>query len=128
MSKIPDDTKKTKYNQNDPFRWIDSQWEKFMTEQKELKGHIKQLQDDLVTCNKHFQKQKQQMENLVAIVPSKLLTESVGKEKYVVGSNPEQETYIYESPDGGKTIFKRKLGEDKRELVTNWDEVNKNEG
>ena len=78
-----------------------------MIEQKELKGHIKQLQDDLVTCNKHFQKQKQQMENLVAIVPSKLLTESVGKEKYVVGSNPEQETYIYESPDGGETIYRR---------------------
>jgi hypothetical protein len=36
--------------------------------------------------------------------------------------------YIYESPDSGKTIFKRKVGEDKRELVTNWDEVNKNEG
>ena len=35
--------------------------------------------------------------------------------------------YIYESPDGGKTIFKRKFGEDKRELVTNWDEINKNE-
>ena len=34
MSKIPD-TKKTKYNNNDAFRWVDSQWEKFMTEQKE---------------------------------------------------------------------------------------------
>ena len=43
MSKIPD-TVKTKYNHNDPFRWVDSQWEKFMTEQRENKAHIKQLQ------------------------------------------------------------------------------------
>ena len=43
MSKIPD-TKKTKYNNNDAFRWVDSQWEKFMTEQKELKKAITQLQ------------------------------------------------------------------------------------
>ena len=45
MSKIPD-TPKTKYNHNDPFRWVDSQWEKFMTEQKEMKNQIKQLQDE----------------------------------------------------------------------------------
>ena len=57
MSKIPD-TKKTRYNKNDPFRWVDSQWEKFMTEQKELKKVITQLQEDLITCNKHFQKQR----------------------------------------------------------------------
>ncbi len=42
MSKIPD-TNKSKYNQNDPFRWVDSQWEKFITEQKELKARIKEL-------------------------------------------------------------------------------------
>ena len=28
--------------------------------------------------------------------------------------------YIYESPDGGKTIYRRGLGEDKRELVEDW--------
>ena len=28
--------------------------------------------------------------------------------------------YIYESPDGGKTIYRRGLGEDKRELVKDW--------
>ena len=78
MSKIPD-TKKTRYNQNDPFRWVDSQWEKFMTEQKELKGHIKQLQNDLVTCNKYFQSQRRQMEELVARVPSTFLTGMASK-------------------------------------------------
>ena len=40
----------------------------------------------------------------------------------------KDEKYIYESPDGGKTVYRRKFGEDKREIVTNWKEVNKNEG
>ena len=36
--------------------------------------------------------------------------------------------YIFESPDGGKTIFKRKVGEEKREQVTKkqWKEYNRN--
>ena len=42
MSKIPE-VPKSKYNKNDPFAWVDYQWEKFMTEQKELKSHIEQL-------------------------------------------------------------------------------------
>lgn len=29
--------------------------------------------------------------------------------------------YIYESPDGGETVYRRKFGEDKRELVDNDD-------
>ena len=28
--------------------------------------------------------------------------------------------YIYESPDGGETVYKRKMGESKRELVKDW--------
>ena len=36
----------------------------YMVEQKEHKAQIKQLQDDLVTCNKHFQKQR---ENLLKV-------------------------------------------------------------
>ena len=63
MSSIPN-TKKTKYNHNDPFRWVDSQWEKFMTEQRELKNVISQMQEDLITCNNHFQKQR---DNLVKL-------------------------------------------------------------
>ena len=45
MSKIPD-TERTKYNHNDPFRWVDSQWEKFMIEQKELKARIRELEKE----------------------------------------------------------------------------------
>ena len=32
----------------------------------------------------------------------------------------KEEKYIFESPDGGKTVFKRKFGSDKRELVKDW--------
>jgi hypothetical protein len=32
--------------------------------------------------------------------------------------------YIYESPDGGKTVYKRKEGSDKRELVKDWKKEN----
>ena len=76
MSKIPD-TKKPKYNNHDAFRWVDSQWEKFMTEQKEHRAIIKQLQEDLGTCTKNFQTQRKQMEELVSRVPSTFLTNMV---------------------------------------------------
>ena len=80
MSKIPD-TPKTKYNNNDAFRWVDMQWERFMTEQKEHKALIKQLQKDLGTCTENFQIQRKQMEELVARVPSNYLTGDKNEKK-----------------------------------------------
>tara|TARA_Y100000593_G_scaffold90230_1_gene176185 strand:- start:659 stop:844 length:186 start_codon:yes stop_codon:yes gene_type:complete len=44
MGTTPKINKKPKYNKNDAFRWIDSQWEKFMTEQKKLKNEILKLE------------------------------------------------------------------------------------
>jgi len=44
MGTTPKVDKKPKYNQNKPFEWVDSQWEKFMTEQKELKEEILNLE------------------------------------------------------------------------------------
>ena len=46
MSRIPKVDDKPKYNSNKPYEWVDSQWEKFMTEQKELKERIKELEDE----------------------------------------------------------------------------------
>ena len=36
--------------------------------------------------------------------------------------------YIFESPDGGETIYRRKVGESERELISkeNWKEYNRN--
>ena len=46
MSQIPKDTK-SKYNKNDKFIWVDSQWEKLITEQKKLKVRIFELEEEL---------------------------------------------------------------------------------
>ena len=121
MSKIPD-TPKTKYNNNDAFRWVDMQWERFMTEQKELKARIKELEE--------------QLENLVSRVPSSYLinsnertddwkieqfnrNRSVGDQVSTIGEMKkaveklfsESTEYIYESPDGGETTYRRKVGD-----------------
>tara|TARA_Y100000401_G_scaffold35571_1_gene26589 strand:+ start:193 stop:405 length:213 start_codon:yes stop_codon:yes gene_type:complete len=53
MSRLPS-INKSKYNKDDKFAWVDSQWKKFMTEQKEHKAMIKQLQKDLGTCTKNY--------------------------------------------------------------------------
>ena len=46
MSSVPK-TNKPKYNNSDAFRWVDAQWEKFMTEQKELKSKIEDLENEI---------------------------------------------------------------------------------
>ena len=141
MSSIPKPDKKPKYNNSDPFVWVDSQWEKFMTEQKELKAMIKQLQKDLGTCTKNFQEQRKNMEELVSRVPSSYLVDSnertdewridqFNRNRAIedqVSTIEEMEervkeifetTYVYESPDGGKTVYRRKLGDyDNKEQV-----------
>ena len=40
----------------------------------------------------------------------------------------KSEGYIYESPDGGKTVYKREFGSDKKELVWSSDEKQKFNG
>ena len=42
MSSVPK-VDKPKYNQNKPYEWVDSQWEKLMTKQKELENEIANL-------------------------------------------------------------------------------------
>ena len=43
MSSIPKGLK-SKYNTNKPYEWVDSQWEKFMTQQKKDKDRILELE------------------------------------------------------------------------------------
>ncbi len=54
MSRLPKVEDKPKNNKSTKFRWVDMQWERFMTRHDEDTKIIKQLQDDLVTCNKFF--------------------------------------------------------------------------
>ena len=71
MSKIPDVNKQPKYNHNDAFRWVDSQWEKFMTEQKEHKKQIEQLQEDLGKCTAGYSKLWEENKNLKSLLQEK---------------------------------------------------------
>ena len=135
MSQAPKPDKKPKYNNNDPFVWVDSQWEKFMTEQKEHKAMIKQLQKDLGTCTKNFQEQRKAMESLVARVPSHYLTDTEypyntefgsGKTPEEMRKIDEENKHIYESPDGGKTVYRRGFEDyDNKEVVQDNFDIDK---
>ncbi len=84
MSSIPKDTK-SKYNKDNKFSGVDSQWEKFMIEQKELKSTIENLENEIEQLkqdhyfsirNKDLEifTIREQMRQLVERVPSKYLT------------------------------------------------------
>ena len=110
MSSVPKPDKRPKYNQHEAFAWVDSQWEKFMTEQKEHKAIIKQLQKDLGTCTENFQIQRKQMEELVARVPSHYLTNTL--------KDIKEDKWIYEQNPTTGTLYRRKFGDyDNREEV-----------
>ena len=127
MSRLPKVENKPKNNKSTKFRWVDMQWERFMNRHNEDTKIIKQLQDDLVTCNKYFQKQREdilklEMEN--AELKDQVLdlggeyTEdkedsqlSFDFEIEKTSDNDFEVRKIYESPDGGKTIYSRELGD-----------------
>jgi len=73
MSQIPKDIE-SKYNKDNKFAWVDSQLEKFMTEQKELKDEISELE-------KENKKQKEKYNRLY-----KLYTEGTPTDGLEVGS------------------------------------------
>jgi len=56
-----------------------------------------------------------------AVLESHKLAEQIAEGSVELG-------YIFESPDGGETIYRRKVGESERELVSkkNWKEYNRN--
>ena len=176
MSKIPE-VDKAKYNKDDKFSWVDSQWEKFMTEQKEMKEKISKLERKVKKYKILYKTTKKDLKDLVKRTPSKFLTESkkpewtqkqiaywdkmiqesikhtrklfdLDKEKSTERSDewrieqfnrnraPEEQVhsiqemsdrvsdlfaekkkYIYESPDGGKTLYRREFGKDSKEKV-----------
>jgi len=61
MSRLPKVDKKPKNNQDNKFRWVDSQWEKLLNKQQEDLKIINQLREDLITCNKFFQGQRNEL-------------------------------------------------------------------
>ena len=104
MSRMPDNIE-SKYNKNNKFKWVDSQLEKFIIQQKEDKTRILQLEIENANL-------KDELRN------HSCYAETDG---YEVGSPSDYEEdkqlnlfdkkYIYESPDGGETVYRRKFGE-----------------
>ena len=112
MSTTPKVNKKPKYNKNDAFRWVDSQWEKFMTQQKEDKKIIEQLREDLLTCNSHFQKQRTrvlQLEMRLADLTDEYIDMGGDPKQLELFEEQSKQIDIFESPDGGKTVYKRQF-------------------
>ena len=64
MSRIPKVDTKPKNNNDNKFRWVDSQWEKFMNKHDEDLKIINQLREDLITCNKFFQERRDELVRL----------------------------------------------------------------
>ena len=172
MSKIPE-VPKSKYNKKDPFSWVDYQWEKFMTEQKELKAKIEKLEQKVKKYKLLYKTTRKDLKDLVKRTPSKFLSkqsdyskpnwtpkqieywdkmikESIKNtmktnersdewriEQFNRNRAPEDQVstieemeervkqlfdkkYIYESPDAGKTITRRKFGDyDNKETLNN---------
>ena len=91
MGTTPKIDKKPKYNKKKAFEWVDSQWEKFMTEQKELKSTIENLENEIEQLKQdHYFSMRnkdleiftirEQMRQLVERVPSKYLTRGMKDE------------------------------------------------
>jgi len=114
MSRIPK-VKQSKYNKDKSFAWVDSQWERFMTEQKELKKKILELKiensemkDRLIELGERpdewrieqFNRNRAQEDQVTTIKEMKERIKELFPTKY-----------IYESPDGGETIYRREFGD-----------------
>ena len=96
MSRMPKVDKKPKNNKDNKFRWVDMQWEKFMNRHDEDLKIIDQLREDLITCNKLFQKQRTRLLELTmenAELKDKLINagEYAETDGYEVGSPSDYE-------------------------------------
>ena len=162
MGQIPKVDKKPKYNKDNAFQWVDSQWEKFMTEQKELKDRIQELEKENAVLkansseqlelfdypyNIEFgsgrtQEEMNEMQQNLFPEAEETRTDEWRIEQFNRNRGPEEwvttieeleksveemydpdnlieppDAYLYESPDGGKTIYRRKSGSSEREIV-----------
>ena len=112
MSRIPDDIE-SKYNKDEKFIWVDGQWEKYMDKQKELEDRMLKLEIE----NAELRDRLIELGEDVKSTPNDM--ELGGKVRH------KNWKWIYESPDGGKTVYRRKFGdyETSRELVKDRDQM-----
>ena len=70
MSRIPK-VPKSKYNNDEKFRWVDSQWEKYMTKMKELEDRIVELEEENKNLKIYFNIDKGDDEDQLDLFPLK---------------------------------------------------------
>ena len=101
MSRLPRVDKKPKNNKSNKFRWVDSQWEKLMDKIDRLEQENTKLR--IALCNL--------------------------RDEYLdMGGDPNQlelfdkddvsQLKIFESPDGGETIYQRNAGSSERTKIS----------
>ena len=141
MSQIPKNIK-SKYNNNKTFAWVDSQWEKFMTEQKEHKKEIlelkiensemrdrlleltmenAELKDQVLDLGGEYKEERTDDWKIEQFNRNRAVEDQVSTIKEMKQKIEEifPTKYIYQSPDSGKTIYRRQLGDyNNREEVT----------
>ena len=105
MSNIPEGLK-SKYNKDNKFIWVDSQWEKFMDKQREIENQLSHALQELDSI--YF---------MVDTTPNDMELGKRVRKYYWDNTEETKTTYMYESPDGGNTIYRRKSGQDERVLV-----------
>ena len=82
-----------------------------------LENHIVNLQDRL----SHTVQELEGLYHIIEVTPNDKALGSKAREYYFNNTEPveEEPVYIYESPDGGETLYKRRIGAyaDKRKVT-----------
>ena len=99
MSSIPK-IDKSKYNKDEKFAWVDSQWEKFMTEQKELKAKIVKLEEQRKNDDDYIGDLESDIDRLADMVIDlkNTLKEIGGKDtyEYLYGEKNENQLELFD--------------------------------
>ena len=117
MSRMPKVDKKPKNNKSNKFRWVDSQWEKMLSKIDKLEQENLKLQVALCNLRDEYLNiggDPSQLELFDKDDPRQI---SLDFEIEQVSNNDFEvkKPMIYESPDGGKTIYGRRAGDKVRE-------------
>tara|TARA_Y100001973_G_C4962984_1_gene215875 strand:- start:80 stop:454 length:375 start_codon:yes stop_codon:yes gene_type:complete len=117
MSRMPKVDKKPKNNKSNKFRWVDSQWEKMLSKIDKLEQENLKLQVALCNLRDEYLNiggDPSQLELFDKDDPRQI---SLDFEIEQVSNNDFEvkKPMIYESPDGGKTIYGRRAGDSVRE-------------
>ncbi len=106
MSRLPKVDKKPKNNKDNKFRWVDSQWEKLLTRQKELQDRMLELEIENAELRDKLIRYGEDPNQLSFDFEINKISDNDFEVK---------KPMIYESPDGGKTIYGRRAGDKVRE-------------